>query len=258
MERTKLIAIGVIVIVIGVAGVGFLLLGPLGTPTHYEQEYPVGSSKHIMVFIGLVDCNLTISFRNDSTLLYSIDVELYSDSDFRVYYSEWSEYHAVKINKFEGEMSTGPARLKSVDIVLGTAAQYVIGVGGENIDASISYGNGAKLGYHSDGVEYTDDDFIFEASGSVRFTFENDVDFSSGGLDVQLSSSGGPLDYLGSAILDIDLPEGMTGRVSYFDSAMSVDNNGWIPYPDKYQYGSGPLLDIHVRATTGSMTLNLS
>jgi hypothetical protein len=256
MERKQLIALCVIVIVIGVAGVGFVLLS---TPTHYEREYPAESSKYVRLGISVEDCNLSISFRNDSTLMYSIDVEVYSDSDFKVNYREGVEYHSIQIGVFSGQMPTGPARLKSLDIILGTAATYQIVAGGNNLDTSIVYGNGAKLGQFGNGVDYSDDDVIYKATGSVQFTFEDDVDFSGGGLDVMLTGMGGIVNYLDSAILDIDLPEGMDGRVCFFDSVMSVDNNGWIPYPNKYQTGTDqPLLDVHVTATIGSMNLNIS
>ncbi len=84
-----------------------------------------GESSFFMKFVrfnDLKDCNVTVSFVNDSSVFYGLDVELYSpalgSSPFTVKDSE--DAYGV------GLIFTVTSRIRSVNLVLGTSIQYDI------------------------------------------------------------------------------------------------------------------------------------
>ena len=143
---------------------------------------------------------------------------------------------------------------------MGTVAPYWIGISGSNLNASIEYDNGAKLGYGGDGVLSGDDDLVFQATGTFRFKLAEDVVFTDKGLDVRIIGTESGVAYTDRIFLDIDLPEGLEGQVNCFESSLTIDGNiGWIPYPGNIYRTTHsppqPLLDIHARGTTVRATL---
>lgn len=212
MDRRLKALVGIMIVV--VASVGFLaFMNPWRTEFHYRVAHTdVGQTETKLYIRHLKDCNVTISFLNDSSLLFDVSVRLYSPTD-SVSFIEWRE----NIWKIEGS-----GRQERVDIVLGTAVAHdVVLQGGEALNTTITIENGAVLGGQVWKVYQT---------GIVRYSFreQNGLDIRSD-FGVQIGSS----EYRPVTLLDIDLPDSMDGELLAGDSPISfVAISGWYSRGD--------------------------
>jgi len=199
---------GIIVVVILAAAVGvgtFMLFIPR-MHEHYEAQHDDQSS--FIISVGGDDMTINISFVNDSSLLYSIDVEKYPDTtgySFEVMHGgSWVEF--------------GADRLKQVTVVFGTAVPYAFSIAGENVTAYVTYDNGVIIA----GQECYFNHQVSVYYGTMYFTFTENVTVK-GGMDVQI---GAYQQTNGYAYLDVDLPDEMTGRLGHRYSVDFIENVG--------------------------------
>ena len=238
-RRMKAVAV---VVVVTVATVGVVLvINPYATQFHYEQAWDSGDARwgSIRIF-DLEDCNVTISFVNDSSVFYTLDVELYTptfaSSAFTVKDSEGLYGVGLKF--------TATSRIRSMNLVLGTGTQYDISFycGTANLNTTIIYSNGALMG--------DDARIIYEASGILRFAFTESVSFSDKGMECVIG-----LYFSGTVYVYVDLPDGMDGRAFLGgDHIYTTELSGWY-YRLGNTYSTAvivqePLLDINAHGTT--------
>ena len=228
-----------VVVVMTVATVGVVLVvNPFGTRFHYEQPWPSGGARWGSIRIyDLEDCNVTVSFVNDSSVFYRLDVELYNPTFASLAFTITSSIG-------RGLRFTAISRIRSVNLVLGIGTQYYISFncGTANLNTTIIYSNGALIG--------DDARLIYEASGILRFAFTENVNFTEKGMECVLG-----LFSPGTVYVYVDLPDGMDGRASLGgDNVYTTELSGWY-YRLGNTYSTAitvhePLLDLTAHGTT--------
>ncbi|MBD3160206.1 MAG: hypothetical protein GF309_15620 [Candidatus Lokiarchaeota archaeon] len=126
---------GIIVVLILAAAVGvgtFMLFVPR-MHEHYEAQHDDESS--FIISVGGDDMTINISFVNDSSLSYSIDVEKYPDTSG----------YSFEVMHGGSRVEFGADRLKQITVVFGTALPYTFGIAGKNMTAHVTYDNGAII-----------------------------------------------------------------------------------------------------------------
>ncbi|MGY5852297.1 MAG: hypothetical protein RTU92_01880 [Candidatus Thorarchaeota archaeon] len=229
--NAKVVAGAVIVVVIvGVAGI-LLFMNPAPmTDFHIEEQLPDDLTQVSLFFGDLEDTNLTITFVDDESLFYSMDIALYesttADNAFDAYWIASTTYRFDALT-----------RIRSLNVTLGTGIPYSFGVWGVNLDSSIVYDNGALVG----------SDVTYEASGEFLFTLKEDVVMDS---DLDISTRGiSSSSFLSALYLDIDLQTGTGGELQIGTIPISfVERVGWTwDGFDSYDTTAGsPTVDITV------------
>jgi hypothetical protein len=166
---------------------------------HFERAYPTGSNKEVyLVLRNLIDTNVTLSFVNDTGLMYRIDVECYEhNSDARL------EYESGKTLCYVFLFCIG--RLRSVNVVLSSCVTHsLIGIYGTGLNVTVDMNNGAV----------TAGNFIsVQMRGIFRLRLRDDtVTHAVGGCRVEIGH-GSVGERPDLALLDIDLPDGYEGSV---------------------------------------------
>ncbi len=251
MERKSAIAIAIVALVVtsGVVVVLTLQGIPEGenptTPTleyHYERDLVSTDPSRIIVRMDdIVDCEITISFANDTSLLYSVDIEFYEPmihgDDFN-----WFDNNQGWIGVNTGTLSGfDPVRVKSIGLVLGNSCVYDIAVEGWNVSASILYDNGIHL---SDDSYFQYKDWDSE-SGDVLIFMDSDVNVT--GCDLNIGVSGADI-----VTLDIRNPQSLGGIVNFHDGVLGgVQLLGWSQggYSGNWEFS---------RTATEEMLINIS
>lgn len=228
-----------VVVVVTVATVGVVLVvNPFGTQFHYERAWHSGDARWGSVrFYDLKDCNVTVSFVNDSSVHHRLDVELYTPSFASSAFTIISSLEA-------GLKFTAISRIRSVNLVLGTGTQYYVNFdcGTANLNTTIIYSNGALMG--------NDARFLYRACGTLRFAFTENVNFTNRGMECGLD-----VYPLGTAYVYVDLPDGMDGRASLgADNVYTTELSGWY-YRLGNTYSTAitvqePLLDLSAQGAT--------
>ncbi|MFX1369284.1 MAG: hypothetical protein ACFFAY_11835 [Promethearchaeota archaeon] len=263
MDR-KMRNIGYGILIIGILSVGTLVVINFTAPTkylHFERVFSqseLTSVNYVSIIIhGLVDCELSLQFEDNTDLMYRIDVELYDVN--QTLHFQYLDYTAsvpgIGINAGDNIGST--TRVKSMDIVLGTKHPYRIiffGDYSENVTADIEYSNGANLGGGA---------FAYTMPGNLELDFDENVDPSEGGLEMEIGLDSSPLEF---ATVNIDLPDEMDGYAAIRASFESITTSGWVIYDEDSVYHvkhyrtaenpQGPLLNIW-RLLAGTLVANL-
>lgn len=217
-----------------IAGAGVTVLILMGVLFFYYNGFPAQSfhwelkvsqsntPTDVWVLLSeLHDCILNVSFVDDPELIYGMDVEL-SESAFAstafehtVSY-DWGADHPRII--FQGaivQQAMTRVLVDEVKLVLGSAVPYSIGVSGENVTSTFSFGNN-MVG---------SDSFVsYRASGPhLTMVFTEDIVFSDTGMEVSISGGSVP-DYV---YLDVDLVDEVSGVVSFDGNLYLHENIGW-------------------------------
>ncbi len=210
----KQTAILLILIVLGGGAGIFWFYESNRTQFHFEQTYPAGDTRKVILAIAEPrDANLTISFVNDTSLLYRVDAELY-DAQSGSVRMQYDEVNVHSLHLYcEG-------RQRRIDIVLGTATWYDVTIWrGENLNTTIRFGNGAVL-------NRTDVD-IYQ-TGIVRIAVDEHDGLTT--IDSLYVTVRRPSGFTGSSLvlLDIDLPEDYDGKLYTHGAPISfVERVGW-------------------------------
>ncbi|TFG04090.1 hypothetical protein EU538_12845 [Candidatus Thorarchaeota archaeon] len=210
----KQTAILLILIVLGSGAGLFWYFESNRTQFRFEAVYPEGDTrKVILALVTPRDANLTISFENDTSLMYRIDAELYDPGSDSVRF----EHDRVNVHSLHLYCE---GRQQRIAIVLGIAAKYDITIfKGENLNTTVRYGNGAVL---------NETWFVAYQTGVLRIAVDEHDGLTThgsmligGGVPESID---GPL-YL---MLDIDLPDGYGGRLSTYGIPISfIERQGW-------------------------------
>ena len=210
--NTKAVAgVVIAVVVIGVTGVLVFLNPAPVTLFHIEDQLPEDLTLVSLFFVDVEDTNLSISFVDDDTLFYSMDIALYEPTTAQnAFRTRWWAVSAV----FRFDALT---RIRSLNVTLGTGVQYSFGVWGDNLNSLISYDNGAQVG----------DDIRYEASGEFLLRLTEDVTMNT---NVSIHARGTGLSSMLHALyLDINLKTGVGGVLHIGSIPISfVDRVGWI------------------------------
>jgi hypothetical protein len=249
MNRRKASLVLVIIVILSSA-LFVVVFHPYGTDFHFEEQIPDGENRAVVIrFTQLADCFVDVSFVNDTSLMYSVDVTLI-DAGFLA-----SSFHIERMGGagateiwvwMDGQSSNG---VKSLSVVLGTGTSYdVVLAQCVNVTMTVTYDNGAVIGGRR---------MSFKSTGHITFILEEDVTFGTQGLEVMIGSL--DLDHRPDTVtLSVDLPSEMRGKLWVFDED-HASVSGW-PYrglgvwSSELSY-SEPLLDFEVYATSVSAVL---
>ncbi len=221
-ERTKKVAI-IIVLVLGGLGMSITYVGPLltyGLSHHLEERVPEQLGAFAIGLSGLQDTNLTITYRNDSSLLYELDFTLYEPATFT---------QAMTVDHFSEHwlFLEAEQRIQSMSLVLGTGIPYTLDVWGDTpLNTTIVFDNGAifnDIGGLGDKISY-------HATGVLRLAITENV-FINHWVSFNLDGGHITPEFV---LLDIDLPEGVEGYLDLGTTPASFSTlDGW------YFRGSG-------------------
>lgn len=241
MPNRRLQALVVVMVVVTTGMGAFLVIDPFSDMFHIESRSPtdrrITASYVDLGLVDLEDCNLTVSFVNDTSLVYSMDIQLYNPtlrtSAFQLTVENYTAFIFARFN--------AAVRIRSLNLTLGTGKPYFLSVWqGINVNCTVTYANGALLGQ---GLNY-------EATGTLRFIFLEDVNFAAGGLDVRIGISS--MYHPDVAYIYVNLPPGLNGEFGCMSDPYPhiMHDEGWYYRIDgtySTDYGSPPpLLDIGV------------
>ena len=225
-------AAAVMVVVVSGLAVGLLVVLPLPSLLHhYEVQVQEGQTS-FNVFLGdLEDTNLSITFVDDPSLLYTMDIALYEPATPAEAYT----YHPIR---GYDTLLKAKVRIRSLNITLGTGVAYYIDVGGINLDSTIIFDNGANMTWWP---------LTYAATGRLDLVLTENITLTS---DIYLSVGGRDgFNYMTSLHLDVDLPPSVRGSLSFSDASIAfTENVGWeYNGIDTYRTPSGsPLIKIYV------------
>ncbi|MGD2072218.1 MAG: hypothetical protein PVG65_01870 [Candidatus Thorarchaeota archaeon] len=247
MDRRKVALI--VAVIIFLSYMNYLAFYPTSqTQFHYEDILPEtwkSGSNMRLICNNLQDTNVTIVFQNNRSLWYSIDITLYKPSHpWQAFRLESPRTGSLEMNALQ--------RIESIAIVLGTGGYYDLFLKGKNLNASVIYNNRVILGnstcHDSTGT------FLFDATGKLYFTLNENVDCSVGGLDVIVGSQSLEGDWLfpDEVYLDVDVPDSLAGSLSIYDPTVQhfLENVGWYYRGNFTDSDSGDL--FHRYATFNS------
>lgn len=240
MDR-RLAAAGLIVIIVFSISAYFIIF-PTNTNFTYQKSATPDYDDYVVGIYNIRDCQVSVSFTNDTTLLYSMNIKMYEPTSKTIFYLYEDSYRTL-LNYYESssltEWSRNEVRAKKLDLVLGTGKAYNIAVWGTNLTTTVAYTNGALIGQES----YFQ---VRSENGSVFVEFDgNEVD------DSTLGSSSDPVrldfdlgqwsifDYqLTHTELDINLPYFYYGDLDVGAEIIDVAMTGWnrSPVPEVFSY----------------------
>ncbi|MGQ4911596.1 MAG: hypothetical protein ACP6KW_05445 [Candidatus Thorarchaeota archaeon] len=224
-------AVVMMVVVSGLA-VGLLVVLPLPSLLHhYEVKVQEGRNFFAVTLSDLEDTNLSITFVDDPSLLYTMDIALYEPATpAEAYgYHPTSSYYPLLEAK---------VRIRSLNVTLGTGVEYFINLDGINLNSMIIFDNGAI----SEG--YT---LNYQGTGRLdlvlteNITLTRDISLSVGGRD--------GFNYMTFLHLDVDLPPSVGGSLFFSDATIAfTENVGWeYDGISSYRTPSGsPRIEIYV------------
>jgi hypothetical protein len=240
------------IVVLSVAVISIVTIFSPSTLLHYEREYS-GNKPVFIGIAGLEDCALNLKFTNDKTLMYRIDIELYSASEpvyFEYRGGGTEDYEHFILMNWEDHYGD-TTRAKSMNITLGSGHPYHISLGGDpnsrNVTAHVFFDENATLGNQT---------FTYLFPGSLNLDFSSFVDPSKGGLDMEIGDISSEIS---SVNMFIDLPSSMDGHAVFTSNSTDIIAEGWTLYNTTSTTKSyrtsvdllKPLLDIDkVYATT--------
>ena len=245
MKRLIVVSMAIAAMILGSVFMVYVGIPLVSTHFHYERYLDPDETRYGYIEIRVQYANVTVRFEDDPTLLYRIDVVQYQPGwRHRVYNGDSANYVGIDI---AGRDRWGnPERTERVDIVLGTGTHYDIYIGHWNLNVSVVYDNGVRLG---------SDELRIDCTGTVYFEFTEDVSFGASGLYVHISSNA-------NATLVVDLPPGMNGRMRMnpYSTIISQWTYGWF-LVDFYVWGTAsldlPRLNIELGTVRVSFHLSI-
>ena len=124
MNKRKVLLVLITVAVLSSA-LFVVVFYPYGTDFHFEEQIPEGENRAVVIrFARLADCLVDVSFVNDTSLMYSVDVTLtdagFVSSSFNI--DRMDDAGATEIWVWmDGQFSGG---VKSLTVVLCTGKPY--------------------------------------------------------------------------------------------------------------------------------------
>ncbi|MFX1560725.1 MAG: hypothetical protein ACFFBL_09070 [Promethearchaeota archaeon] len=267
MDR-RLAAAGLIVIIV-FSICAYFIIFPTRTNFTYQKDCTADYEDYVVGIYNIRDCEVSVSFTNDTTVLYSMNVEMYGPTSGTIFYLHEDSYRTL-LNYYESsslnEWSRDEVRAKKLDLVLGTGKAYNIVVWGTNLTTTVTYTNGALIGQES----YFQ---VRSENGSVFVEFDgNEVDDSTLGssfdpvrLDFDLGRWGTSGYQLTHAELDINLPYFYYGDLDVGAETIDVAMTGWnrspvlevFSYFTNYVEGEGDPPSVYIDVCSLEVVANL-
>ncbi|MHA2023748.1 MAG: hypothetical protein ACTSWQ_08825 [Candidatus Thorarchaeota archaeon] len=215
-ERTKK-AVIVTVLVLGGLGVSITYVGPLltyGVSHHLEERVTDQLAAFAFGLNGLEDTNLTIMYRNDSSLLYEVDFTLYEPATF-------DQAMTITRDTVHWLFLNAKMRIQSMIVTLGTGLPYTLGVWSDtDLNTTMIFDNGAIL----DEIDGLGDEINYCATGILRLAITENVTVKEWAKFHFQSGSKTP----DIVLLAIDLPEGVEGYLELGATPVSFSIlDGW-------------------------------
>ncbi len=133
--------------IIALAGTTVLLVvDPYGLSFHSEMRFSTSSRDAYNIQVGLLnlrDCRLSVSFVNDTDLIYRMNIVLFTATLMSSAFKLTSRHGGTPIGWFI-ELD-GYLPMRSLDLVLGMGLPYDILITGTNLTSKVVYGNGSRL-----------------------------------------------------------------------------------------------------------------
>jgi hypothetical protein len=224
ISRKKLAAVGITAIIL----IGVLFVYNYGFPAasfHFELKYPESAVRGTasVSISNLYDCVLNVSFVDDPDLVYKMDVKLskpaFAADAFKLTVNKYWQSGSVSVI-FSGAIirtTATPVLVDEVQLILGTATPYYIGVRGENVNSSITFSNNMRG---------SGSWLVYLATGpSLTLQFTEDMVFS--GEEMEISVGTGSPDKPDNIYLSLDLPDGVNGIASFSKPLYIHANSGW-------------------------------
>ncbi len=228
MEGRKVVGVVVAVVVVtSVLGIIFVIPAT-SSQFHYEDHLSPSDPDGVRVVLdGLEDTNVTITFVAEPTLWYRMDITQYNSG----------KSHSIEAIRFDTHLYLGTyvtaGRIQDIMLVLGTGAVYAITIAGENVNATVVYDNGARLGSQT---------HMFTATGIFRFRLTENVNFTDHGMRIRAEPTNPDF-----VFLDIDLPDGLNADLKAPDATFVL--NEWpMVVGNHYRTTSTdePFLDVDI------------
>jgi hypothetical protein len=187
MDR-RIVAVGLVIIIVISIG-AYLIISPIGSSFHYQKMSTADNGEYFVGVYNIRDCEVSVSFTNDTSLLYSMTIEMYESTSSSVFYF-FEDSQRTLLNYYESSSlamwSKEEVPVKKLDLVLGIGKAYKIDLSGTNLTATVIYSNGALIGQDSyfqffsdNGSIYAefigdeiDDSSLGSSSDPVRFDFK--------------------------------------------------------------------------------------
>ncbi|MHA2323522.1 MAG: hypothetical protein ACXACG_17980, partial [Candidatus Thorarchaeota archaeon] len=96
----RLVAVGLVVVIVFSVSAYFIIF-PTTTSFQYQRDSTADNQDYIVGIYNIRDCEVNVSFTNDSTLLYSMNIEMYGSVSSTVFYLHEDSYRSL-LNYYEG------------------------------------------------------------------------------------------------------------------------------------------------------------
>lgn len=182
---------------------------------HHEKQYVNTDNPIVLEIDSIADCNVTIRFADDPSLMYSIDIGVYEHSMEKQYELEVTNSGLFWNISISGHSNVN-YRLRSINVTLGSIPLSEITIGGSsecsNVFSNVKYG---------DNVLLSGSRFVHDIEDSILLLYVyngSNIDF--GGLEANVIAR--------SSTTYTFLPNGINGIFEYFSSpSTSVVGVGW-------------------------------
>ena len=215
-RRTAGIVIALMVTVsILTVGIGIVMAD---TRYSFQELVPDGASQAALIIYDISDCNLTITFIDESNLLYRMDIEYYEPVPI------WSAYlrHEITVGPLSASAQIHPnMRVRSLNITVGPAIYQLHFFRCYNVNSTIVY----------DGTVELNQTLMYYASGSLNVIVTEDI---RNRIGASITSD--------DVRLDITVPTGFSGGVFFRSGSATIERTGWEYsediYYDTHAYGT--------------------
>ncbi|MHA1389011.1 MAG: hypothetical protein ACTSUZ_10325 [Candidatus Thorarchaeota archaeon] len=207
----------VLVVVMGGLGVYMMYIQPnlsYGVEQHLSASVPDQLDVYSIILSGLEDTNLTITYRNDSSLLYQIDFTLYEPATF-------GQALSVDTSSERWLLLDENRRIQLMSVILGSGLPYSLSIWGDTpLNTTMIFDNGAVF----DDVEGIGDEVSYYATGILNIAITENVSINHW-IKFNLDSGVATPD---DVLLNIDLPVGVDGYLRLGTTPASFTTlDGW-------------------------------
>lgn len=215
-RRTAAIVLALMVTVSVLSvGIGIVMVD---TRYSFQELVPERTSQAALIIYDISDCNLTITFIDESNLLYRMDIQYYEPI------SIWSAYpsHEITVGALATSASIHPnRRVRSLNVTVGPSINYLQFFRCYNVNSTIVY----------DGNVEFNQTLIYYASGSLNIIVTENI---RNRIGASITTD--------AVRLDITVPTGFSGGVFFSSESVTVERTGWAYnvdiYYDTHAYGT--------------------
>ncbi|MFW9919255.1 MAG: hypothetical protein ACFFED_06635 [Candidatus Thorarchaeota archaeon] len=213
----RILGMLIVCILVSAGVLAFVTSYPLSDTFTFERSFN-GDALPVRIDIeNMKDCELTLEFIDDNALMYRIDVEFYEMHRLNL---DFTFRHISESRHYIGLDGSG-LRIRSIHVLLGSAAPYDIGFSGglsDNVTCFATYSNQACLG----------GTFLCAfLNSTLSFNLTSDVKSINGYAETMLFL-GASNRYLDSITLNVDLKDAVNGLAYLRNESLQVSCSGWM------------------------------